>query len=155
MQVYSFSNIEGHHDQLVLKAPRKLKEDVSNKFPYLSLEKKGKKNKLESEYETKSQLAVAGTKHTITTDTNKIIHPKHVNKPLTHTFQNPFSSRGENPRGPDGAFTQMRIDQLDQLDDIGQLARESTPVVEESMLETVLNETPKETIPIYGKGKRS
>ena len=40
LQVYSFSNNEGHYDQLVMKASRKLKEDVSNKFSNLFLEKK-------------------------------------------------------------------------------------------------------------------
>ena len=33
LQVYSFTNGNGAYDQLVMKAPRKLKEDVSNKFP--------------------------------------------------------------------------------------------------------------------------
>ena len=36
--MYTFLNNEGHHDQLVVKAPRKLKVDVSNKFPYIFLE---------------------------------------------------------------------------------------------------------------------
>ena len=40
LQVYTFSNSEGHHHQLVMKAPPKLKEDVSYKFPYLVLEEK-------------------------------------------------------------------------------------------------------------------
>ena len=110
LQVSSFSRNEENHDQIVMKAPRKLKEDVSNEFPYLFLEKKVYKNKVESDYETKPQLAVAGTKHTITTDRNKILHRKRVSKPLTHTSQNPYSRRGENRSGPDGRFTQMRID---------------------------------------------
>ena len=47
---------------------------------------------------------MAGTKHTITTDTNKTIHRKLISKPLPNTFQNPLSRRGENRRGPDGRF---------------------------------------------------
>ena len=43
LQVYIFTNWNGAYDQLVMKAPRKLKEDVSNKFPYLFLEKKQNK----------------------------------------------------------------------------------------------------------------
>ena len=42
LQVYSFTNGNGTYDQLVIKTLRKLKEDVSNKFPYLYLEKKTK-----------------------------------------------------------------------------------------------------------------
>ena len=57
LQVYTFSNSEGHHDQLVMKAPQKLKENVSIKFPYLFLGKKVNKNKFESAYDTKPQIA--------------------------------------------------------------------------------------------------
>ena len=60
LQVYTFTNGNGAYDQLVMKAPRKLKEDVSNKFPYLFLEKKQYKEKFESAYENKPQTAVAG-----------------------------------------------------------------------------------------------
>ena len=56
-----------------MKTPRKLKCDVSNNLPYKFLEKKQNKNKFESEYDTNPQIAVAETKHTITTDTNKNI----------------------------------------------------------------------------------
>ena len=57
--------------------------------------KKRNKNKFESEYDTNPQIAVAGTKHTITTDTNKVIHKKRISKPLPNSFQNPLSRRGE------------------------------------------------------------
>ena len=112
LQVYTFTNGNGAYDQLVMKAPRKLKEDVSNKFPYLFLEKKQSKEKFESAYENKPQTAVAGTKHTITTDKNKITHRKRISKPLNPIFQNPLSRRGENPRGKDGRFLQQG--QLDE-----------------------------------------
>ena len=59
-----------------MKTPRKLKEDVSNKFPYLFLERKQNGDKFESMYENKPQIAVAGTKHTKITDPNKVIHEK-------------------------------------------------------------------------------
>ena len=107
LQVYTFTNGNGAYDQLVMKAPRKLKEDVSNKFPYLFLEKKQNKEKFESAYENKPQTAVAGTKHTITTDKNEIIHRKWISKPLNPIFQNPLSRRGENPRGKHGRFLQQ------------------------------------------------
>ena len=104
LQVNSFANGKDEYDQLIMKTPRKLKCDVSNKFPYQFLEMKQNKNKFESKYETKPQTAVAGTKHTITTDTNKTIHRKLISKPLPNTFQNSLSRRGENRRGPDGRF---------------------------------------------------
>ena len=81
-----------------MKTPRKLKCDVSNNLPYKFLEKKQNKNKFESEYDTNPQTAVAETKHTITTDTNKSIHKKRISKPLPNSFQNPLSRRGENRR---------------------------------------------------------
>ena len=73
LQVYSFNNRRGGYDQLIMKTPRKLKCDVSNNLPYKFLEKKQNKNKIESEYDRNPQIAVAETKHTITTDTNKNI----------------------------------------------------------------------------------
>ena len=92
-----------------MKAPRKLKCDVSNIFLYRFLEKKKQnKNKFESNYETKTQTAVAGTNHTITTDTNKIIHRKLISKSLPNSFHNLLSRRGENRRGPDGKFATQK-----------------------------------------------
>ena len=35
LQVYSFTNGNGAYDQLVMKAPRNLKEDISKKIPIL------------------------------------------------------------------------------------------------------------------------
>ena len=76
------------------------------------------KNKFESIYETKPQTAVAGTKHTITTDTNKTIQRKLISKPLPNTFQNPLSRRGENRRGPDGRFaTQTETSEITTVEE--------------------------------------
>ena len=99
-----------------MKTPRKLKCDVSNNFPYEFLEKKQNKNKFESEYQSEPQTAVAGTKHTITTDTNKILHRKLVSKPLPNSFQNPLSRRGKNRRGIDWRFIQMSLPSLETED---------------------------------------
>ena len=90
LQVYTFANKEEHHDQLVMRAPRKLREDVSDTFSYLLFEKKVNKNKFESAYDTKSQVAVAGTKHT-NTDKNRTLQRKRASKQLNPTFQNPIS----------------------------------------------------------------
>ena len=100
-----------------MKAPRKLKCEVSNKFPYQFLEKKTQnKNKFESNYETKPQTAITGTKHTKTTDTNKIIHRKLISTPLPNSIQNPLSRRGENRSGPDGKFAQKSSPQAEEED---------------------------------------
>ena len=107
-----------------MKALRKLEEDVSNKFPYLFLEKTVKKNKFESAYNNKPQKAVAGTKHTITTDENKVIHRERVSKPLKPTFKNPLSS----PREPDSRLTSATINQSEMTTDAEQSIRESTPL---------------------------
>ena len=56
---------------------KKLTRSVSmNKFEYLFTfyEKNFKKGSLESKFKNKFQTAVSGTKHTITTDKNKIVH---------------------------------------------------------------------------------
>ena len=95
LQVYSFNYGKGGYDQLIMNTLRKLKCDVSNNFPYKFLEKKQNKNKFESSYQSKPKTAIAGTKHTITNDTNKILHRKLVSKPLPNSFQNPLSRRGK------------------------------------------------------------
>ena len=96
LQVFAFNNGDGEYDQLIMKAPRKLKCDVSNKLPNQFLEKKKRnKNKFESNSETKHQTPIAGTKHKKTTDTNKTIHRKLISNPLPNSFQNPLSRRGK------------------------------------------------------------
>ena len=52
LQVYTFTNGNGAHDQLVMKAPRKPKEDVSNNLPYLFLEKNRTKKNLKKHTKT-------------------------------------------------------------------------------------------------------
>ena len=107
LQNCSFASRDGDYDQLVIRTPRKLKCHVGNNFPYKFLEKKNQnKNKFESKYETTPQTAIAGTKHTITTDTKKIVHRKLFSKPLPNSFHNPLPRRGGNARGPEGRFTQ-------------------------------------------------
>ena len=157
LQVYTFTNWNGAYDQLVKKAPRKLKEDVSNKFPYLFLEKKQNKEKFESAYKNKPQTAVAGTLHTKTTDNNKITHRKRISNPLNPIFQNPLSRRGENPRGKDGRFLQQG--QLEEDTEILDVTAEhsercSTPVLEENVLDKTLEIMNTTISPAYGRGRR-
>ena len=147
-----FSNNEGHHDQLVMKAPRKLKEDVRKNFPYTFLGKKVNKNKFEGASVTKPQTTVAGTKHTFTTGKNEIIHRKRVNKTLKSTVQNPKSRRGKHRRGPDGWFTLVTLNQPETTTNAEQPLRASTPILEKSMLETTL-QSPTEVSPAYSAGK--
>ena len=153
LQVYSFTNGNGAYDQLVMNAPRKVKQDVSNKFPYLFLERKQSRDKFESMFENKPQMAVAGTNYTIITDTNKIIQRKRTSKPLNPMFQNPLSRRGENPMGKDGRFTPT--EQQDENIKTAELSeRCSTPVLEESVLKDTLDWKNTTISPVYGRGRR-
>ena len=157
LQVYTFNgatNGNGAYDQLVMKAPRKLKEDVSNKFSYLFLEKKQNKGKFESAYENKPQTAVAGTKHTVITNKNKVFHRKRISKPLNPIFQNPLSRRGENPRGKDGRFLQHghSDEDTDQPDVTAEHSeRCSTPILEENILDKTLEMENTTISPVYGR----
>ena len=76
-------------------ANSKSKSFFVKKLPCLFLEKKVDKKKFESAYNTKPQIAVAGTKPTITTDENKQLQRKRVSKQLKSTIQNPLSRRGK------------------------------------------------------------
>ena len=149
-----------------MKTPRKLKCDVSNNLPYKFLEKKKQnKNKFEGEYDTNPQTAVAETEHTITTDTNKIIHKKRISKPLPNSFQNPLSRRGENRRCTDGRFVQTSIqseseDEEEEEEEEGDETQTetddrqtSTPTGETSVegMDTNFNFTPPLQI---GRGRR-
>ena len=48
----------------------------------------------------KTQLAISGTNHTVTTADNKIIHRKNISKPVSEITQEP-NNRGTGPRVPD------------------------------------------------------
>ena len=72
-------------------------------YPFLFHEKKTKP-KFGSAYSEKSQLAISGTNHTVTTTDNKIIHRKNISKPVSEITQEP-NNRGTGPRRRDGRFT--------------------------------------------------
>ena len=143
-----------------MKTPRKLKEDVSDNFPYLFLERKQNRDKFESMYENKPQKAVVGTKHTIITDKNKTIHKKIASKPINEIFQNPLSRRGENPEVKDERFTKTE-QQDENINTAEHSERCSTPALEESVLNNTLTPMTTEldwentTInPVYGRGRK-
>ena len=108
---------------MVLNAPRKLKEDVSNNFPEQFLERKQNGDNFESMFDRKQQTAIAGTKHTLTTDQNKTIHRKRASKQLKLNCQNPLPRKWENTRGPGGRFTT-----IDDNMTAEQSERSSTPI---------------------------
>ena len=80
LQVYSFSGAGGVSDELPMK-PKKSAKGVSN-YPFLFLEKKHQRNKFESAYSDKPQLAISGTSHTVTTPNGRVIHRKLISKPI-------------------------------------------------------------------------
>ena len=92
LQVFSFNGAGGVSDQLPLK-PNK---SVSNySFLFLAM-------KFESAYFDKPQIAISGTKHTLTTPNGNIIHRKTpMSTPITDCVHE-NSNRGNGPRGLDG-----------------------------------------------------
>ena len=100
LQVYSFSGAGGASDQLPMK-PKKNSKGVS--CPFFFLEKKHQRNKLESAYSDKPQLAISSTNHTVTTPNGGVIHRKMISKPVID-FNQENTNRGIGPRGPDGRF---------------------------------------------------
>ena len=71
---------------------------------------------------------------------------------MNYSFQNPLSKRGENPRGPDGRFIALPI-QPETSEEVEQLIKKSTPILDESVLETtMISQT--EISPTNGRGKR-
>ena len=58
----------------------------TNKYPFSFYEKNYKTNSLRSKFSNKLQTDISGTKHTVTTDKNKVIHRKLISNPLP--FQN-------------------------------------------------------------------
>ena len=56
-------------------------------YPFLFLEKKHQRNKFESAYSDKPQLAVSGTKHTVTTPNGRILHRKMISEPISKVYQ--------------------------------------------------------------------
>ena len=111
-------------------------------------------------YENNSQMAIAGTEHTIITDTNKIIHRKRASKPINQIFQNPLSRRGENPLGKDGRFTMIE-QQEENTNTAEHSDRCSTPVLEQNVLDNTLTTMTQELdwgntsiSPVYGIGQK-
>ena len=90
-------------DQLPIKL-KKNDKGVSN-YPFLFLEKKHQKSKFESAYMDKPNIAVSGTKHTVTTPNGRVIHKKGISKPLNNINQDCNNKRGTGPKGQDGRLT--------------------------------------------------
>ena len=105
IQVYSFSGAGGVSDQLPMK-PKKNDKGVSV-YSFLFLEKKHQKSKFESAYMDKPNIAMSGTKHTVTTPNGRVIHKKRISKPLNNFNQDCNNNRGTGPKGPDGRFTKL------------------------------------------------
>ena len=79
-----------------MKPNKNAKGDSS--YPFLFLETTHQRSKLESAYSDKPQLAISGTKHTVTTPNRKTLHRKMISKPITD-FTQEQNNRGIGPRG--------------------------------------------------------
>ena len=82
--MYSFNGAGGAPDQLPMKQKKGTK-GVSN-YRFTFLEKKTKP-KFESRCSDKPQIAISGTKHTITISENRILHRKPMSKPISKIIQ--------------------------------------------------------------------
>ena len=67
-------------ENAVYKQPKK-KNSVSEN-PFKFVEKNYNRKSLERKFQKKVQTAVNGTEHTVTTDSGKIIHRKHISGPI-------------------------------------------------------------------------
>ena len=97
--MYSFNGTGGVSDQLPMKQKKRLK-GISN-YAFLFLEKKIVKPTFNSAYSDKIQIAVLGTNHTATTADNRVLHRKHIRKPISELTQEP-NNEGTGLRGPHG-----------------------------------------------------
>ena len=89
-----------------MKQKRKGAKTVS-KYPFQFFERQKQKGKFESSYSENLQTAVTGTKHTVTTSDNKIIHRKLIINSI-NSFEQELTNRGTGPRGPDGRFAKKQ-----------------------------------------------
>ena len=80
-------------------------------------------------------MAIAGTKHTILTDKNEIVHRKRASKPINPSYQNPLSRRGETPRVADSRFIITQTSEGNP-----ERNERSTPILEENVLDTTLGQ---------------
>ena len=79
LQVYSFNGAGGVSNQLPMKPKKTLQELVAILSYFL---KKQQRSKFESGWSDKPQLAISGTKHTVTTPSGKRVHRKTLVNPL-------------------------------------------------------------------------
>ena len=150
--MYSFNGAGGVSNQLPMKLKKNTK-GLSN-YPFLFLAKKHQRPKLESAYTAKPQLALSGTKHTVTTPNRKTIHRKNISEPIDFK-QEHTATEGTDLRGQDGRFTKSPLKQRRTAI----IDSESEPEAEAPLMET---ESPKAPEPsdhatlkrsTFGRGK--
>ena len=62
---------------------KQLKKKISvSKYPFKFVEKHYNRTSLEGKFQKKIQTAVSGTEHTVTTESGKVIHRKHISGPI-------------------------------------------------------------------------
>ena len=98
-KVYSFNGAGDVSDQVPMKQ-RKGTKGVSN-HPFIFFEKN--LPRFVGAYSDQPQIAISGTKHTITISENRVLHRKHISKPFSELSQE-HNNRRTVPRGQDGRF---------------------------------------------------
>ena len=151
LQVYAFSGAGGVSGQLPIKL-KKNDKGVSN-YPFLFLERKHQKSKFESAYMDKPNIAVSGTKHTVTTPNGRIKHEKCISKPLNNFNEDCNNNRGTGPKGPDGRFTKSPSKARKTY--ILESDNESEPTPPENNYQTTPDQTDNTTVKkgTFGRGK--
>ena len=92
----------------------------------------------------KPNIAVSGTKHTVTTPNGRIIHERCISKPLNNFNQDCNNNRGTGPRGPEGRFT--KSPSKTRRTYILESDNESEPTPPENIYETTPDQTDNTTV---------
>ena len=92
ISTYVSRDEEGDVTNYLVKAKTKAKEKAVNKlpkkknwvskFPSKLVEKHYNRKSLEGKFQKKIQTAVSGTELTVTTESGKVIHRKHISEPI-------------------------------------------------------------------------
>ena len=128
-------------------------------YPFQFFEKRINKPKFESACSNKLQTAVSGTKHTVTTAENKILHRKHISKPISE-FAQEQNNRSMGLGGPDGRFIKShRLAREAKSDSDSEKSNPATPQMDTTQITEDTQSRSNPTTPLtkasgsFGRGR--